>query len=560
MFWCLKKNFSALFIFLFSTCLFGELIDGDTLVIHPITWEMPSPEGWNAQYKKIAQFPESKDSWAKIIMVQTLKCDSTTKGDNYPCGEWDYIWNIFVNVPKGDTVEAFSMGSFVTPYGKRLWLGGEAGWEWTYDITDYAPVLRGEREIIVGNNQELLDLKFIFIKGAPTRNILRVENIYPYGHHKYGDLADDIVLQETKLQLLPEARGYKLKAVVSGHGHAGPRNCCEWDSKTHTFYMNGWELFRWNVWKDCGNNPIYPQGGTWPFDRAGWCPGTKVDEYEYELTPFVKPGDTISIDYEIEPYLDNGEKEGEFRISHQLFSYGSPNFMNDAEIIDIIVPSSKSAFSRFNPTLSNPKIIIKNTGAYDLKQVEIHYGLKHRRKSVYHWYGHLKFLEEEKVFLPIPNWNGLRRTQTFEVEIKKTNGVKDENPLNNILTSMVPLPEIFPEEFILKIKTNNRDRSRENSFTISGNNGTVFYSGGFFKDSTEYNFPVKLKRGFYEFLFKDNMEDGISVHWWNRNSAPEKIGISGELKFVKRDGEILHKFKPDFGQELKFGFIVGSIP
>ena len=177
MFWCLKKNFSSLFIFLFSGCLFGKLIDGDTLVLHPITWETRSPEGWNAQYKKIIQFPESDGPWAKIIMVQTLKCDSTTKGDNYLCGEWDYIWNIFVNVPKGDTVETFSMGSFVTPYGKRLSLGGGAGWEWTYDITDYSPILKGKREIIVGNNQELLDLKFLFIKGAPTRNILRVENL-----------------------------------------------------------------------------------------------------------------------------------------------------------------------------------------------------------------------------------------------------------------------------------------------------------------------------------------------------------------------------------------------
>ena len=165
MFWYLKKN-TALFIFLFSGCLFGELVDGDTLVLHPITWNTSSPEGWNAQYKKIIQFPGSDGPWAKIIMVQTLKCDSTTKGDNYPCGEWDYIWNIFVNVPKEDTVETFSMGSFVTPYGKRLWLGGEAGWEWTYDITDYAPILKEEREIIVGNNQELLDLKFLFIKGA----------------------------------------------------------------------------------------------------------------------------------------------------------------------------------------------------------------------------------------------------------------------------------------------------------------------------------------------------------------------------------------------------------
>ena len=140
-----------------------------------------------------------------------------------------------------------------------------------------------KREIIVGNNQELLDLKFLFIKGAPIRNILRVENIYPYGHYKYADLADDIILKETTLQLLPEASAYKLKAVISGHGHAGPRNCCEWDSKTHTWYSQGYELFRWNVWTDCGNNPIYPQGGTWPFDRAGWCPGAIVDEHEFCL-------------------------------------------------------------------------------------------------------------------------------------------------------------------------------------------------------------------------------------------------------------------------------------
>jgi hypothetical protein len=540
--------------------LSGELMDGDSLVIHPISFNTASPEGWNAHYNTVIDFPEAGGPWRKIIMLQTLKCDSTTKGDEYPCGEWDYIWNIFVNVPKKDTLETFSMGSFVTPYGKRLWLGGESGWEWTYDITDYAPILKGEREIIVGNNQELLDLKFIFIKGTPTRDILQVENIYPYGHYKYADLADDTILKETTLQLLPEASAYKLKAVISGHGHAGPRNCCEWDSKTHTYYIDEWELFRWSVWKDCGNNPIYPQGGTWPFDRAGWCPGTKVDEYEYELTPFVKPGDSITIDYGIEPYSDNGEKDGEFRQSHQLFSYGAPNFKNDAEIVDIIVPSSKGRYSRSNPALSNPKIIIKNTGANDLKHLEIYYGLSNGKKSLYHWHGNLSFLGEEELALPNLSWRGLKYTQLFEVEIKKANGLKDENPQNNLLTSVVSLPMVFPRTFILNIKTNNVDRSRENSFTISDNMGTVYYSGESFADSTEYSYTIDLERGFFEFLFKDDMEDGISVHWWNRDSAPEKVGISGQVQFLTQDGEILYEFKPDFGQELRWGFIVGSIP
>ena len=56
------------------------------------------------------------------------------------------------------------------------------------------------------------------------------------------------------------------------------------------------------------------------------------------------------------------------------------------------------------------------------------------------------------------------------------------------------------------------------------------------------------------------MEDGISKHWWNKNSAPDEVGISGELKFITNDGEIIHEFKPDFGEELRLNFIVGSLP
>ena len=556
----MKLNKSILFTILLSFGFSASLRDGDTLVIHPITWKTSSPEGWNAQYKQTISFPDSDESWSEIIMVQILKCDSATKGDQYPCGEWDYIWNTFVDVPVEHTTEVFSIGSFVTPYGKRLIMGDESGWKWTYDMTDYAPILKGNRFVTVGNNQELLDLKFLFIKGTPPRNILKVENIYPYGHHKYGSLADDELLKKTTLHLDPTASGFKMKAVISGHGHAGPRNCCEWDSKTHTYYMDDWELFRWNVWKDCGNNPIYPQGGTWPFDRAGWCPGTKVDEYEFELTPYVNPGDSITIDYGIEPYSDNGEKDGEFRMAHQLFSYGPPNFKNDAKLMDIIAPSHKEKYSRMNPTLGNPQVLIKNTGEYDLHSLEIHYGLKNRRKTIYRWNGNLGFLEVEEVLLPIPYWHGLRKNPAFEVILKNPNGANDENPSNDGLTSIIPIPKVFPKKFTLEIKTNDVGRSRENSFTLFDANGGVLYAEDSFQDSTKYNFPIELKNGSYQFLFEDDMEDGISVHWWNRNSAPEKIGINGKVQFLSLEGDTLHQFKSDFGQELRFNFIVGHIP
>ena len=542
-----------------SPALFGMDV-GDTLTINPISFKTPSPEGWNAPYKTIAHFPQTGELWSKIIMVQTLKCDSLTKGDKYPCGEWDYIWNTFVKVPRGDTTETFSIGSFVTPYGKRLSLGGEEGWEWTYDMTDYSPILKGNREFIVGNNQELLDIKFHFIKGTPPRNILKVENVYPYGNYKYGELADDSVLTNRKIVLIPNAQGYKLKSVISGHGHEGPKNCCEWDSKTHTWYMNGWEVFRWNVWKDCGNNPIYPQGGTWPFDRAGWCPGTKVDEYDFELTPFVNPKDTINLNYSVQKYFNNGEKNGTLRMSHQLISYGKLNFKNDVELEEIITPSGHKKHSRFNPTLSNPRILIKNSGEHNLKHLEIQYGLKNRRKSVYKWSGDMKFLEKKEIYLPIPSWRGLRKNQIFEVKLVNPNMRQDENPQNNFLTSIVQLPKVFPKKFTLYIKTNNINRAQESSFTLSGMNGSVLYAENSFSDSTEYNFQINLKNGSYQFLFKDDLEDGISKHWWYRNSAPEKVGINGEIRFKSMNGDILHEFKPDFGQELQLDFHVGNLP
>ena len=113
----------------------GKLFSEDTLTINPISFSTPSPEGWVAQYEVQVNFPEPENNWRKILMTQTLKCDSMTKADKYDCGEWDYIWDAMLFVPVSDTVEVFKLGSFVTPYGKRLKMGGKEGWQWVYDLS-----------------------------------------------------------------------------------------------------------------------------------------------------------------------------------------------------------------------------------------------------------------------------------------------------------------------------------------------------------------------------------------------------------------------------------------
>jgi hypothetical protein len=67
---------------------------------------------------------------------------------------------------------------------------------------------------------------------------------------------------------------------------------------------------------------------------------------------------------------------------------------------------------------------------------------------------------------------------------------------------------------------------------------------------------VKLNKGCYQFLLTDKMEDGISVHWWNRNSDPDNVGINGSVKILSIDGDELYNFNPDFGQELQLNFVV----
>ncbi len=555
----MKKPFVLALLY----CLMAPLIhasEPDTIIVQTFSFSDPSPEGWGAPYTGTFQFPDADNSWEKILMVRHLKCDSATKGDKYPCGEWDYITQTYVKVPDGDTSEHFQLGSFVTPYGKRLKMGGEKGWKWFYDVTEYAPLLSGEVDLVSGNNQELLDMQFIFIKGTPVREVMQIENLYPTGLYKYGQLATDSVLPPKKVLLNENASGFKLRARISGHGHNGPRNCCEWDPKTHMYFVNEWELYRWQVWTDCGFNPIYPQGGTWPFDRAGWCPGTKVDEYDFEITDKVKPGDSVLIDYAIEMYKDNGERNGEYRMSHQLFSFGPPSFDTDARIVDIISPSKKDSYSRINPICGSPRIIIQNTGRHSLQSLDISYGLENGEKSTYHWTGELDFLEQTEVWLPAPSWKGLNKYSKFVVVLDKANGVTDDYQANNLAMSGIQIPPELPESFVIHIEANNKGRAVENAYTITNENGGILYERMTLADSTTYNDTIKLSTGCYSFILTDKMEDGMNRHWWYYRSEPEKMGINGKIAIHTLDGELIHLFPYDFGEALRYTFRVGNLP
>lgn len=526
----------------------------DTVRVEVFDFKTPGPEGWNASYTGKAHFPDT-GRWRQILMVKTLKCDDATKADSFPCGEWDYLTKTNILLPDGDSVKHVNLSAFVTPYGKRLELGGEKGWQWVVDVTDYAPVLKGSREIISGNNQELLDLEFYFIEGVPDRDALGVMNVYPFGEYTYEHLADDSLMQETRIILNPEAEQYMLRARIAGHGHAGPYNCCEWDEKMHTYRIDGMPL-KWTVWKDCGFNPIYPQGGTWQFDRAGWCPGSEVDKMDFDITSLVNPGDTVKIDYDIEMYSGNGEKEGKFTMSHQLFSFGVANFGVDAMLADIISPTNRQEYGRYNPSCSEAVVIIRNSGEVPLRSLQISYGILGEAPQTYRWYGELDFREEAQVHLPLTGNSGMSENGVFYAEVSKPNGREDEQPYNNRMETPFTRPEILPADFVIHIETNDLGRAAENRLIIYDAAGRVVFEHGMYQDSTTYDHVPDLQPGCYRMELYDDQEDGLIRHWWNYYEDKTRVGKNGRLEIHHSNGDLIRELPFDFGEKMLLEFVV----
>jgi len=527
----------------------------DTLTVHVIDFKTPSPEkGKKEVYDTIAHFPKNGE-WRKILMIQTIKCDAATKKDKNPCGEWDYATATNIYATHGDSIEKFQINSFMTPYGNGLNLT-DNGWEHVWDVTDYTSILKGDKRIEHGNNQELHDLKFLFIKGKPSRNVLEIENVWPSKMYQYEDLALNTILKNRKIALLKEGENFRLKARISGHGHYGPYNCCEWDEKMHTYRFSEENFINWTVWKDCGHNPIYPQGGTWQFNRAGWCPGTATDTYNFEATEYIM-NDSLSIDYQIEMFEENGEKDGEFRMSHQLVTYAAPNFKNDASILEIKAPNNALRYRRnIRANDGTPIINVRNEGTNLIKSITFEYGIKGKELQTYTWHGAINFLNEEAITLPRLKMEELEDSNPFYVLINTVNSTKDEQHLNNYAESTWDLPVVFEKETILKITTNDLGRAQENSYVLVDSNGLLIKERKQFPENTTFSDTLKLKPGLYTWMIKDRKQNGMIKHWWNRSTHPDKVGRNGKIQFENFSGEIIASPPFDFADYYSFPFRV----
>lgn len=442
----------------------------------------------------------------------------------------------------------FQLQNYVTPYGIGLNLGPN-GFRWVYDVTDYAPLFHDTLEISAGNQQELIDLKFIMIKGTPPRKAIEVDQIW-LGDWQHSDIANDIVLPNVNYSLNPLASQYRIKTRTTGHWFGGFQNCAEFCPKYHHVKINGIKEFEWLNWKECADNPVIAQGGTWIYDRAGWCPGTFGDTYDHELTPFVTPGVSVNIDYGMD--VTAGGMEGNYRTSVQLISYGPTNFTLDARIDEIISPNDWEFHNRVNPICDDAKIVIQNTGSTALTSLKITYNVKGGAPETFVWNGLLNFMEKEEVVLPIPTqafWVTASSDNVFEVSVSEPNGGIDQYSENNAASSTFEIPNILDSPFYIDLNTNSA--AYENSYTIKDDQGNIVASRSGMTNNTNYKDTIDLPNGCYVFDFIDTGEDGLSFFANNDGN--------GTLKFKDLPLPFtVNSFPSNFGSFIKYYFVMDA--
>ena len=455
-----------------------------------------------------------------------------------------------------DVIENYELARVITPYGNGL----SNNWEFTttFDVTDFASILSDSVEIRCHysgwSSGFSASLDFEFIEGTPARDVVKVENIYSGGYN-YNSSTDFEANQLTPQNFLidPSTTSAMVKMSSTGHGFDNNQSAAEFKPINYYLKVDGVQTHTQYNWDNkCGENPIYPQGGTWIYDRANWCPGTRSQIFDHEITPYISSGDSVEINVDYQSYSWSGTQTPSYIVESQLIQYKNPNFENSAEIIDIIKPSLKDEHSRKNPICGKPLIVIKNYGSNTLTSLTIEYNIVGGSTNTFEWVGNLAFNESEEVELPnLTSWEGTENT--FEVLLKKPNGLSDEYAVNNSMQSAYePVPD-YPETFSLWLLTNDgvintSTQASESSWDFYDINGTEIHSSGTLYADEQYIDTFTFTPGCYAFVLEDSDEDGLK--FWANNDG------NGAVKFRKLAGQWLENFNADFGTNIVYNFSV----
>ncbi|WP_276134106.1 peptide-N-glycosidase F-related protein [Polluticoccus soli] len=548
------KRIVYLFLLAFLPCVVAKAAPGDT------TWVQGQTDAWlgtvPTNTDSLLTFPDGSKSYRKIYMIFTLGKYACPGTPQY-CADWDYTVQNFLMTPNGDTLE---LGRLITPYANSSRLNANWKGRYVYDVTDMYPVLKNNATVRIHfsgwSGGFTGTVQFAFIEGTRPRDVLGVERLW-HGSFTYGDGANPI---DTKVTTFSKAApagaaSTEMKLNITGHGGDATSNCSEFCKKYYQVKVNGNMTEQKDIWReDCGVNEIYPQNGTWVFNRGNWCPGSLVRTNVHNLN--VAGGNNYDVDIDFEAYTGSGSL-GSYTTEAAVYYYGGFNKQLDASLEDIIAPSKDEMHFRSNPYTARPIVKVKNEGSTTITSIEFTYG---NVVTTYTWQGSIAPLAEAEITLP-EVWDlrsATGTTNTFTCQITKVNGQTDADQTNDKMSSTYAAAPMWPTSFYVTLKTNGSVGSNgsETSWKIY-HQGNVVAQRVNTNTSTTYVDTVKLGPGAYMLEVTDEGCDG--VNWWLYSSYPQNPGIGSiNVKRSNGNGSLAMNgyFNGDFGCGFKQYFNV----
>jgi hypothetical protein len=293
------------------------------------------------EYTKKVLFPIKNENINYVGLDLYLNCPDSG------CSDWDYSISVLLRTVKNNDTTTFQLGRMITPYSGSYNQGKNAKkWneKWHWNITEYLPLMKDSVDIVVVyegyQDGFLASTDFVFEKSNDKREktpkLLGVENVH-YGYFPYGKEKDPIdnYVKEKEITLPKGTKSVWARVTISGHGGDSLNAAAEFLKKNYYYKVNGEEIAKQAIWKDdCGCNRIHPQGGTWIYNRAGWCPGTKVNEFYYNLTPYIKDN-KLKVDIDFDYYNGYSSGDAGYQVANDLFFIGEKGYKIKAYNIPI---------------------------------------------------------------------------------------------------------------------------------------------------------------------------------------------------------------------------------
>ncbi|MBL7712916.1 MAG: T9SS type A sorting domain-containing protein, partial [Chitinophagaceae bacterium] len=428
-----------------------------------------------------------------------------------------------------------------------------------FDVTDYATVLKDSNKIRIHysgySGGFTANIRFAMIEGTPERDVKGVKTMWnaSYSYGNTADPIDDRVASQTLTAPAGTASAtYRMN--ITGHG-SDATGCSEFCQKYYKVIKDGNPIKETLIWRDnCGYNNLYPQNGTWIYDRGNWCPGDLVHTIFHPI-PGVTDGSTFNLGLSFEPYTSSGGAS--YTVFGSVIYFGPMNKKLDASLEDIIAPTTNENHYRANPSAGRTIIRVRNTGSTPIKNIDYEYGVTGQPLTKINWSTNIPPLTDS--IIELPNNASLFAASgsniPYEVNIIKVNGETDEDLSNNKAVTTFNAAPVWPSKINITLLTNKGVAASgfsQTEWVLLDDWENVVSKRVNNSPEKEYKDTLTLKDGIYKLIVTDAGCNGLN--WWAASAeGGGSFAVRNGLFVISTPGYFGGDFGCGFTQEFRIG-------